>query len=398
MPRHALSKAIVRAPKGSSTDGGGGRRHRYDPNNMNARSLIGERRGSPTRAGRTVGAGGGDGLSRKLYFNYDSDDRFYKLGFLDLGERTIWLETTDYSGGVHAPRAAAGRVYYIGRFSAGDRLCRYPELAEPDSAGMRRVGYSLEPFDPKSALAQSEALASSAGAEAKVEAYRPLAYANPFNMWVPYPDLAAIDRSVRIFGLFMFQDPIDTNTEYLTLGYDSAYPFADASLSWTGKALPVALGARLGDNLVYGSSGPPERQSSASLTATLPLPLFPSPRYASLGLGGTVFDRSDGEGGSAYGWAYSGWNATASALLGWFGRIPGVEASTARGIDLVSYHDFDVASRTYKTEEHLVASLDRAPLRLDLWGAWASSPILRLDSASPVFSADRRPATLSSRA
>jgi hypothetical protein len=257
---------------------------------------------------------------------------------------------------------------------------------------MRRVGYSLEPFDPKSALAQSEALASSAGAEAKVEAYRPLAYANPFNMWVPYPDLAAIDRSVRIFGLFMFQDPIDTNTEYLTLGYDSAYPFADASLSWTGKALPVALGARLGDNLVYGSSGPPERQSSASLTATLPLPLFPSPRYASLGLGGTVFDRSDGEGGSPYAWAYSGWNATASAFALLFGRIPGAAASTARGIDIVGYYDLDLASLVYKAEGRVTASCDRVPLRLDIWGAWAPSPILRLDSTSSVFTADRRPA------
>src|SRR5664280_1718120 len=43
-------------------DDGRSGRHRYDPNNMNARSPIGERRGSPTRGGRTVGAGRVDRL------------------------------------------------------------------------------------------------------------------------------------------------------------------------------------------------------------------------------------------------------------------------------------------------------------------------------------------------
>jgi len=332
----------------------------------------------------------------RLYFNYDSDDRLYKLGALDLDSGTIGIATADYSGGVFSPRAAGGRVYYLGRFSEGDKICRYPgDLSSlgPGQPGWRSLGYSLESFDPKSGLAEGGAVAATAVAAAAVaiEPYRPLAYANPFNMWFLYPDLANIQRSFRLFGTFYLQDPTADNTLLLSAGYDYGYRFADTSLSWTNQALPVAIGASLGDTLVYGTTGAPERQSTASLAATWSLPVFPSPRYAEIGLGGLVFDRSDGEGGSAYGWAYSGWNATASALLGWFGRIPGVEASTARGIDLVSYHDFDVASRTYKTEEHLVASLDRAPLRLDLWGAWASSPILRLDSASPVFSADRRP-------
>jgi hypothetical protein len=82
----------------------------------------------------------------------------------------------------------------------------------------------------------------------------------------------------------------------------------------------------------------------------------------------------------------------ASGLLGWEGRLPGAAVGTSRGIDLLSYHDLDMASLTYKTEAHLVAAYDLVPLRLDLWGAWANWPILKLDSTSTVFAADHRPA------
>ena len=50
-----------------------------------------------------------------------------------------------------------------------------------------------------------------------------------------------------------------------------------------------------------------------------------------------------------------------------------------------------LASLTYKSETQLVATYDRIPLRLDIWGAWASSSILKLDATSAVFASDHRP-------
>ena len=333
-------------------------------------------------------SGGGDGRPRRLYFNYDSDDRFYKLGVLDGDELSV--ETKDYSGGVLWPREAGGRIFYVGRFSEGDKVCRYP--GDAASVGERRVAFGLESFDPRAILASRDAGIAAAGEAAVVGPYRPLAYADPFNMWLLYPDLGVIDRSLRLFGLFYFQDPTASNTVLLDTGYDAAYPFSDSGLTWINDDLPVAFTTTLGDHLVYGASGPPERQSSATLSGSLELPVSPSPRAALLGLGGGVLARGDGAGGSPYAWGYSGWNATASGLVGWEGRIPGIATGTSRGLDLLSYHDLDLASSTYKTEEHLVAAYDRVPFRLDLWGAWASSPILKLDATSTVFSADRRPA------
>jgi hypothetical protein len=217
--------------------------------------------------------------SPRLYFNYDSDDRLYKLGLLDGDE--LHVETIDYSGGVLSPLEAAGRVFYVGRFSGGDRICRYP--GDPSSPGRRRVAFSLERFDPEPSRAEGEATASEAGARARVEAYRPLAYANPFRMWFPFFDVNTIEESFRPFCLFVLRDPIDANTVGILAGYDSAHPFADAALSWTSGALPLALSAGLADNLVYDSLGNPERQSSASLSATLRLPVLPPIRLDAWG-------------------------------------------------------------------------------------------------------------------
>ncbi len=335
---------------------------------------------------RQLSASGG-----AIYFNYDSDDRFYKLGRIELlagGGGEIRLETADFSGGVHWPRAADGRVYYVGRFSEGDRICRYPlETA----SGARTVAFSMEAFGPEAPPARPPVPAA-AEASPAVLPYRPLAYANPFNMWFLYPDLQRIGRSFRVFGLFVFQDPIDANGVNLTLGYDAGYPFADASLSWTSRELPVSFAATLGDSLAYGAAGAPKRQSSLSLSAALRLPAYPSGRAAVLGLGGSLLGRAEGESGSPYGWGYSSWNETASASLGWEGLAGGASPGSARGFEIASFHDLDLASLMYKTEAHLALLVPSPSLRLDCWGAWASSPLLALDSSSPVFPADRRPA------
>lgn len=77
---------------------------------------------------RQISASGG-----RVYFNYDSDDRMYKLGVLDLAAdgASIGLDAMDFSGGVLMPMELGGRVYYVGRFSGGDGICRYPRRPDP---------------------------------------------------------------------------------------------------------------------------------------------------------------------------------------------------------------------------------------------------------------------------
>jgi hypothetical protein len=146
------------------------------------------------------------------------------------------------------------------------------------------------------------------------------------------------------------------------------------------------------DGLLYPASGSPTRQSLASVEADFSLPVFPIPRKFVFALGGQGLARARGAEGSSYSWAYSRLGAAASAIVGYRGRLPGAAKGSTRGVDIISYHDMDLGGSVYKAEAHATAALDEPSLRLDLWGAWATEPILRLDSTSSVFSADRRPA------
>ncbi len=350
---------------------------------------------------RQVSASGG-----RLWFNHDSDDRMYKLGVLELGGPgeaggtgelgALRVEDADWSGGVLWPVECEGRVYYAGRFSEGFGLCRAPGTsgAAPGSrpGGERRVAYRLESFDPREAAAAREARVEAEAAALEPSPYRPLAYANPFSCWIPFFDPTTIGTSFRPFAVFILADPVAENSAALEIGYDSAYPFAELGFEWTNRSLPIALGLSAEDTLKYGSSGPPSRMSSAELSASLRLPVFPGPRAFVLGGGGAFVARARGSGTSPYEWPYDGWGAAASLWIGWEGRIVGPWSSAARGADIVSYHDLDLGSATYKTEAELVLSIDRPALGLDLWGAWSTSPILRPDASSRVFASDRRPA------
>ena len=329
----------------------------------------------------------------RLYFNYDSDDRMYKLGRLE-GEE-LFLETADYSGGVFMPREEGGRIYYAGRFAEGTRICRYPGAAAAVGRGAaggqgRELGLDYEDFDPALA-AMAELQDTPASSQVPALPYRTLDYANPFTTWILYPDLATLGQSTRLLALFYLQDPIQDNSLLVGAGYDFAHPFALGSLAWTNTALPLRIAASLGDSLVYGSSSRPERQSSLSLQTGVDLPALPGPRMASLGLGASLLARSRGEAASPYAWSYDSPAVALSGTAAWLGRIPGAAVGSSRGLDLVSYHDYDLASRSYKTEAQATLAWDEVPIRLDLWGAWAGGSILSLDSQSPVFAADKRP-------
>ena len=330
----------------------------------------------------------------RLYFNYDSDERLYKLGViedvLDAGKGRIRIETKDYSGGVFSPVEAAGRIYYIGRFSEGTEVCRYP--GDTASIGQRDIAFSLEDFDPAAMKAMRDTEIASTAQKTKVGPYSPLAYANPFNSWFFLPRPQRHRSLVPLTRLFQL---------LRSHGYEPRKPndrlrpglsFADAYLQFLSAESPVILNLTFGDNLVYGLSGPPERRTSAFAQASLNLPLYPSPRALSIAVGGELLFRADGEGGSPYTWTYADWDAITSGYLAWTGRITASGERRARGLDITSYHDLEIRSLTYKTEANLTASIESPALRLDLWGAWANAPVLSLDSASDVFSGDRRPA------
>lgn len=66
---------------------------------------------------------GSDG--QRLWFSWDNDRTFLKLGALDGDRLTVYPPV---SGGVQFPVGAAGRVYYVGSQARGQRLMELPDL------------------------------------------------------------------------------------------------------------------------------------------------------------------------------------------------------------------------------------------------------------------------------
>jgi hypothetical protein len=336
----------------------------------------------------------------RIFFNWNSDDRFYKLGVLDLpaadGDAAgrMSLDMADYSGGVFHPQPLEDGIYYLGRFSGGTRICRYPTAAA--GAGARGLAYGFETFDARAVAAARDERLEALAKTAVVEAYRPLDYFRPFATWVPYVDLGTVESSFRPFGLFVFQDPMDTNAARLNIGYDCAHPFADLSLSYSTAALPLVLSLGVGDNLVYGGCDGPVRRSSLSLQASYKAPFHPAPQALSFGLGGSFVLWADprADAASPYDWPWSGWRATATASLSWTGCGTARPGDFATGFDIYSYHDLDVTSLAYRTEAGVTASLASQALRFELWGAWANVAVAGLDSSAGLFASSRLPGYL----
>ncbi len=76
----------------------------------------------------------GDGVLRAAW----DDGSFYRLLEIEAGETR--RQTVPLSGGVHAPVALGSSVYYLGRFSGGDAVCRFPS----DRAGF---GFEAAPAE-----------------------------------------------------------------------------------------------------------------------------------------------------------------------------------------------------------------------------------------------------------
>jgi len=343
----------------------------------------------------------------RVWFNWDSDDRFYKLGVLDLaaagaaggtggtdgagGGGSLALDPTDLSGGVFWPQSLDGCIYYLGRFSEGTRICRYPVAAE--RTGRRTLGFSLETFDAGAVAAARDEHLAAIGKSAIVEPYNSFDYFRPFATWFAYIDPTTIERSFRPFALFLFQDPMDTNAASLTIGYDSAHPFADLSLSYSTAALPVVLSLGLGDNLVYGSADEPLRRSMLFLQGSYKMPFYPSPSVLAFGLGGSflLWAAPQADAASPYAWPWSGWYATASASISWTGRSTARPGDFAQGIDIDNYHDLDIATLSYRVEAGVTAALASPATRFELWCAWANVTVPGLDSSTGLFASSRMP-------
>ena len=166
----------------------------------------------------------------KLFFSHNSDDRMYKLGFIDLESMKAVLSNRDFSGGVFYPAASDSNVYYRGAFFSGDSFLRFPETTNEISGN--EVNISFVKID-----GSAYGLAPDRNIEEQIPVSAPyfgIKYLNPFKFWLPLTltrisidDDDKLKISLDGIGLIsVLMDPTDRNL-FIVMAYaDIAYGMA----------------------------------------------------------------------------------------------------------------------------------------------------------------------------
>jgi len=177
----------------------------------------------------------------KIFFGYNSDDRMYKLGMVDLEKMQAVFSGRDFSGGVFNPVSSDGTVYYLAKFVSRNSLMRFPETA--DSLSGNKTNLRLTKLDNQNYKTISAPPYTGAS-----KPYIGLRYTNPFRLWMPFPFFREKkDGSLSLDGGGIFslmQDPLDMNSIYFLAYADVPYKMAMIDLfQWqnTGMGFPLTL-------------------------------------------------------------------------------------------------------------------------------------------------------------
>ncbi len=243
----------------------------------------------------TVGLRGISVTDGVIHFAMNGDETLYRLARISDGR--LYLQSSPASGGVFLPVALKGAgVYYVARFSSGERLESFPE---------GRPGFTMEDSGAVRWVALGDGAENQVAAGAVSAApfrempYSPFPYALRFTLF-PNAGTAGSSSSTYLGFLALGQDPVERRAYSLGAAWDWADRFAPVSATLSTVSVPVSLAFSASDSL--GSGG---RTTSAGISASYTLPVQPD-------IYGVVFGTSLGSdwiastaSGSPYSWNYA---------------------------------------------------------------------------------------------
>jgi len=202
----------------------------------------------------------------KIFFGYNSDDRMYKLGMIDLETMQAVFSDRDFSGGVFNPVSIDNTVYYIAEFFSRKSLMRFPEST--GSLSGNKINLQLIKIDNENYKPVSDP--PYAG---KSRPYIGLGFLNPFRLWFPLPLIRVNDEILRLDGGGIFSilaDPIDTNMIFLLAYADIHFKMAMIEqFSWQNTGMGFPLTVNLFDGVMEESENNIYRYTNVSLSGSI---------------------------------------------------------------------------------------------------------------------------------
>lgn len=176
--------------------------------------------------------------NNKLLFSYNNNDRYYKLGEIDLNNNQMKLYTKDYSGGVFSPVYAGNNIYYKGRFSEFDRLMKYSD----NESVTKNFNYTDKTINKYEFTPQME-----------IGYYNSFKYFKPWAMWVPLPQMSdTFPFFINGLGILSaISSPSSDNIALIWLGYDIPSNFLQTELTVTSYKMLYPFYFGLKSDVVY---------------------------------------------------------------------------------------------------------------------------------------------------
>ncbi|MDR2747633.1 MAG: hypothetical protein LBB77_09340, partial [Treponema sp.] len=335
-----------------------------------------------------------------LFFSFNHNDGMYKLGMVDLSalrEGTLpdypmaFFAERELSGGVFLPVMARGELFYRGAFATWDALMKYPDTGETlwgshiplrmrpwDEAERIAAGLPTPiPFTDSDAIQTGEGLfGAPPGFTGEARKYLPLAYFNPFKLWIPIPLIrTGADDLGRFDGLGIFSfiaDPTDTNWIFLNAAMDIRHLMADVNLRWINTGLGINLDFQF-DDTILTTGNRLRRQTGLSVQAPLRIGQEGERYFFNFTFGGALnlYAPDPLDNSNVYTWKYNDPAYSAILLMGFSSRQRYSWELFGKGMAVNFYtrFSFDRAAPHLEVNGEAAFFEDFLPLKLTLYGA-----------------------------
>ena len=313
----------------------------------------------------------------KLLFSYNNNDRFYKLGELDLNANNIKLYDKDFSGGIISPVYASDSIYYLGNFSEYNKLMKFDESVKPQIKNISLTSKTIEKYNfiPKKELGK----------------YNQFKYIKPFATWAPLPQLnTSFPYFINGFGIFSYMaSPSRNNSAYLWLGLDIPSLFLQTEFNLTSYSLLHPLNFSFGSQVVYSTYNYWKVESSIDMQFKLYTESDKVSFYLSPILYGALFseDAIPNYISSAFKWKYDSWTFVATLQASFIFRTRANKPYRDDLIRISLYPMYSVKYNRFGLDFNSQFQTRYIPIRMSFYGAYVSSGLVSFDGASKVFGA-----------
>ena len=315
----------------------------------------------------------------KLLFSYNNNDRFYKLGELDLNANNIKLYDKDFSGGVFAPVYANNSFYYRGKFSEYNKLMKFDENIKPQIKNISLTSKTIEKYNFTP--------------EMELKKYNPIKYAKPWASWIPFFQINdtynGFPFGINGFGILSFMgSPSVDNFATLWLGFDIPSKFLQTELNLISSSLLYPLNFSFDSKVIYSTYNKYWKLGSS---IDMQFRLYTGSDKVSFGISpiisGALFSEnvSSNDNSSAFKWKYNSWSLTTTLLTSFNFNVNSDKPYRDDLIRLALYTMYSAAYNKLGLDFTSQFQTRYIPIRMSFYGAYVLNGIASFDGASRIF-------------